>query len=80
MLLKLTGSVAMLLVESNRAKWEKHLKRENGKRVTHALANKWTHGTVKATIKAHEKLAKTLKGWDMVMNPHDPFVWNRDVD
>ena len=38
------------------------------------------HGAVKAATKACKKLAKTLKLWDMVMNPDDPCVWNRDVD
>ena len=30
-LLKITGAVALLLVESNKQKWRKHLVKENGK-------------------------------------------------
>ena len=55
-LLKLTGSIALLLVESNENIWRKHLKRESVKWVTHVWAIKETCGAVKEALKAQKKL------------------------
>ena len=65
-------SCGLLLVESDEKKWQKHLRREADKWVTHALANKVTCGNVKAALKVCDKLAKVLRSWDLVMNPHEP--------
>ena len=51
-LLKLTGSVAILLTESDPAKWKKHLVKENGKDVIYVICNK------------AKKLANLFKDWD----------------
>ena len=79
-ILKLTGAVALLLVESNLTKWRKHLKREKGKWIVYVRATKIIYGTVKAAIKAYKKLARYLKSWGLEMNPYDPCVWNKLVD
>ena len=61
-LLRLTGSVAMLLVESNEKKWKKRLRKENGKYVMYVVCNKAIYGTMNAALLAYKKLAKLLTG------------------
>ena len=61
MLIKLTGAVTLLLIESDRKKWSKHLKRENGKWIIYVLAKKWICSMTKAALKPYKKLAKILK-------------------
>ena len=73
-ILRLTGAVALLLVESDEAKWRKHLKRENGKWVVYVLATKVIYGIVRAVLKAYKKLARYLRSWGLEMNPYDPCV------
>ena len=79
-IIMLTGAVALLLVESDNAKWRKHLKRENGKWIICTLATKVIYGTVKATLKAYKKLARYLRSWRLEMNPYDPCVSNKLVN
>ena len=78
-LLKLTGSVAILLTESDPAKWKKHLVKENGKDVIYVICNKAIYGTMNAALLAYKKLANLFKDWGFVMNPYDPCVWNKMV-
>ena len=33
-----------------------------------------------AALKAYKKLAKILKGWEIMMNQYDPCVWNGEGD
>jgi len=47
-LLKLTGAVALLLVESDEEKWKKHVVQENGKCTIYVLCNKDIYGTMNA--------------------------------
>ena len=56
-LLKLTGAVALLLVESD-SKWKKHLRKENGKWVIYVICKKAIYGTMNAALLAYKKLAK----------------------
>ena len=76
-LLKVTGAVALLLVESDSAKWKKHLRKENGKYVIYVLCKKAIYGTMNAALLAYKKLAKLFTQWGFKMNPYDPCVWNR---
>ena len=69
-LLKLTGSVAVLLVEMDPDKWKKHLRKENGRYVIYVVCNKAIYGTMNAALLAYKKLAKLLKDWGFVMNPY----------
>ena len=77
-LLKLTGEVALLLVESDPIKWEKYLRRDDGKWVLHAVCDRATHGTLNDALLSYKKLAKTFKEWDLIMNPYDPCVCNKE--
>ena len=77
-LLKLTGSVAILLVETD-PKWKKHLVKENGKDVIYVMCNKVTYGTMNAALLAYKKLANLLTDWGFVINPCDPCVWNKMI-
>ena len=45
-LLKLTGAVALLLVESDEEKWKKHVVQENGKCTIYVLYNKVTRDEI----------------------------------
>ena len=58
-LLKLTGAVALLLIESD-PKWKKHLRKENGKLVIYVICKKAIYGTMNAALLAYKKLAKLL--------------------
>ena len=75
-LIKLSGAAALLLVESDPDRWKKHLVRENGKWVTHAICDRTIYGTLNAALLSYKKLAKAFKGWGLIMNPCDPCVWN----
>ena len=68
-LLKLTGSVAILLTESDPTKWKKHLVKDNGKDVIYVICNKAIYGTMNAALLAYKKLANLFKDWGFVMNP-----------
>ena len=76
LLLKLTGAVAILLVESDESKWKQHLQKENGNWVIYVRCDKAIYGTMNAALLAYKKLAKLFKEWGFVMNPYDPCVWN----
>ena len=78
-LLKLTGSIALLLVETDPIKWKKHLMKEDGRDVIYVICDKAIYGTMNAALLAYKKLAKLFKGWSFVMNPYDPCVWNKMV-
>ena len=79
-LLKLTGEVALLLVECEPDKWKKHLQKENGKWTIYVECKKAIYGTMNAALLAYKKLAKLFKRWDMIMNPYDPCVWNKEIN
>ena len=78
-LLKVTGAVALLLIESNPNKWRKHLQKENGKWVIYIICKKAIYGTMNAALLAYKKLAKLFRKWDFKMNPYDVCVWNKIV-
>jgi hypothetical protein len=78
-LLKLTGAVALLLVESD-PKWKKHLRKENGKWVIYVICKKAIYGTMNAALLAYKKLAKLFRAWGFKMNPYDACVWNKLVN
>ena len=78
-LLKLTGEVALLLVECDPNRWKKHLRKENGKWIIYVICKKAIYGTMNAALLAYKKLAKLWKQWGLVMNPYDPCVWNADI-
>jgi hypothetical protein len=78
-LLKVTGAVALLLVESDQ-KWRKHLRKENGKYVIYVICKKAIYGTMNAALLAYKKLAKLFKLWGFKMNPYDACVWNKMVN
>ena len=79
LILKLTGAVAILLVEADEDKWRKHLQKENGKWVIYVSCDKVIYGTMNAALLAYKKLAKLFREWGFVMNPYDPCVWNKMV-
>ena len=68
-----------MLVESDEAKWRRHLKQENGKWVLYVRCDKAIYGTMNAALLAYKKLAKLFTEWGFVMNPYDPCVWNKMV-
>jgi hypothetical protein len=78
-LLKVTGAVALLLVESD-SKWKKHLRKENGKWVIYVICKKAIYGTMNAALLAYKKLAKLFRAWGFKMNPYDACVWNKMVN
>ena len=72
MIVKLTCVVSLLLVESDKDRWRKHLRRENVELIICAKHAKLTCGTLNLALMVHKKLATLLKEWEMVMNPCDP--------
>ena len=80
LLLKLTGQVTTLLIESDKDKWQKHLRQENGKDVLYVKCDKAIYGTMNAALLvAYKKLVKLFSEWGFVMNPYNPCVWNKMV-
>ncbi len=49
-LIKLTGAVALLIVESDEEKWKKHVVQENGKCTIYVHCNKALYGTMNAAL------------------------------
>lgn len=70
----------MLLVELDETKWRKHLRKEDGRSVIYVICKKAIYGTMNAALLAYKKLAKLLKGWNFIMNPYKPCLWNRLVN
>lgn len=79
-ILKLSGEVALLLVECDEDRWKKHLRKENGKWVLYTVCKKAIYGTMNAALLAYKKLAKLFKSMEMEMNPYDPCVWNKIIN
>ena len=77
--LKLTGAVALLLVESDPIRWKKHLRTENGRHVIYVVCKKAIYGTLNAAILAYKKLTSHLTEWGFKMNEYEPCVWNKMV-
>ena len=69
-LLKLTGDVALLLVECEPSKWKKHIRKENGKWIIYVACKKAIYGTMNAALLAYKKLARLFKDWNLIMNPY----------
>ena len=42
--------------------------------------NKAIYNAINTSLLACEKLAKLLKEWVMIINLHDPCIWNMDVN
>ena len=73
-IIKITGSVALFLVEYDPSRRKRHLRKENGKHAIHAVCNKIIYGTLNAALMACKKLTKQFREWGMVTNPYDPCV------
>ena len=71
--------MAILLVESDKDKWHKHLQKENRKWIVYVNCVKAIYGTMNTALLAYKKLAKLFLEWGFVMNPYDPCVWNKMV-
>ena len=80
LLLKLTGVVALLLVESDSKRWKPHLRTERGRKVIYVRCKKAIYGTLNAAILAYTKLTNNLTEWGFTMNPYDACVWNKTID
>ena len=61
LIVKFSGELALLLVESDKERWKKNLHRENGEWVAHAKCDKVTCGTLNADLMTHKKLDNFLK-------------------
>jgi len=78
--LKLTGPTALLLVEMDPQRWQKHLRGEDGRPVIYVVCKEAIYGTITAAILAYRKLTGYLHDWGFEPNPYDPCVWNQDID
>ena len=57
-MLRLTGSVALMLTETDPDKWKKHLRKEDGRCVIYVVCNKAIYGTMNAALLAYNKFGK----------------------
>ena len=78
--LRITGAVALLLVESDPERWQKHLRRERGRPVVYVECKKAIYGTLSAAILAYRKLTSHFEDWGFEMNPYEPCVWNKMIN
>lgn len=60
-LLKVSGVVDLLVVESNSTKWKKHLQKENKKWVIYVIRKKAIYKTMNDNLLVYKKLAKLFK-------------------
>jgi hypothetical protein len=74
---KISGPLALLLVELDKKRWEKHLRKEHGRLVIYVNCKKAIYGTLNAAILAYRKLTKFFEEWGFTMNPYEPCVWNK---
>ena len=51
--LKITGALALLVVEYDPDQWSPHLRKERGRPVIHVVCNKAIYGTLNAAILAY---------------------------
>jgi hypothetical protein len=72
--LKINGPLAVLLVESDKGRWEKHLRKEHGRPVIYVRCKKAIYGTLNAAILAYRKLTKFFEEWGFTMNAYEPCV------
>ena len=78
--LKITGALALLVVEYDPDWWSQHLRKESGRPVIYVVCNKAIYGTLNAAILAYRKLTGHFAEWGFEMNPYDPCVWNMDLE
>ena len=80
MLLKLTGEISLLLVESNLEKWRKHLTKESGKWDIRVTCDRGICVAMSDALLVCKKIDKMLKSWGLILNPCNPCVWNKIVN
>jgi hypothetical protein len=78
--LKVSGPLALLLVELDNKRWAKHLRKEHGRPVIYVRCKKAIYGTLNAAILAYRKLTKFFEEWGFTMNPYEPCVWNKIIN
>ena len=78
--LKITGTLALLVVEYDSDRWSKHLRNERGRLVIYVVCNKVIYGTLNAAILAYIKFTGHFAEWGFEMNLYAPCVWNMDLE
>ena len=75
--LKVTGALALLVVEYDSMCWSKHLHNKKGRPIIYVIYKKAIYGTLNAaTILVYHKLTGHFQDWGLEMNPYDPYAWN----
>ena len=59
--LKMSGSVALFLLESDQNKWRKHVVKDNGKCETHAACERGMCAMINAVLLEYKKVVQKLK-------------------
>jgi hypothetical protein len=78
--LKISIPLALLLVELDKKRWEKHLRKEHGRPVIYVRCKKAIYGTLNAAVLAYWKLTKFFEERGFAMNPYEPCVWNKTIN
>ena len=74
------GELALALVELDKDRWGKHLKKIRGRWVIFVKCSKAIYGTLNAALLSYKKLIGHLQDWGFEMNPYDHCVWNKDIN
>ena len=80
MLLRLTRTASILLVDSKMEKLKTYLRRENRKWVICVARYKAIHEISSTSILSCKKLPKKFRCRSLIMSPCDPCVWNFRAD
>ena len=78
-IMKVTGSLAKVLVQLDPNKYEKFMVFENGRPVIYLIVLKAIYGLLVAALIWYQKFRTDLEGIGFVFNNYDPCVCNRTV-
>ena len=70
--LRVGGPLALLQMERDPPKWNKHLWKKNGRPVIYVLCKNTIYGTLVAAILAYKELTKLFTKWGFTMYPYEP--------
>lgn len=78
--MKLEGTLALLLIETDKDKYEKYLTHEHGKPIIYVQLTKALYGTLQAALLFWRDLSSKLTELGFELNPYDSCVANKVVN
>ena len=76
LLLRVNGSLVILLIKLDQKSWNKHLRHGRKNAVIYVSCDKIIYGTVTAALLSYKKSLGHLMDWGFEMNSYKPCCWD----